>query len=268
MEPEKDINTEKGSFELKVGLAEMLKGGVIMDVTTPEQAIIACATEQAVIAFDPHRDARDRIGWTGGQPQHGRGEQVLRATCAGAADGGRKGIAAQVLPIADLDGVGLVRVQNHIAPARGGALVKVVIEVVERTAGLVVNVQRHAGRVKDLYGRTIIRRGGQPEGAAIGSVQRGGVDDAKIFGVGAGRAAHGVGDTAFIKIGDIARPCASRRGTGCWRKCLTCAAAKVIVEGFEMPRALHRAIAVQQVVSGLSIDGIIAKATGQCIGPG
>ncbi len=29
---------EKGSFDVKVGLAEMLKGGVIMDVTTPEQA--------------------------------------------------------------------------------------------------------------------------------------------------------------------------------------------------------------------------------------
>lgn len=32
---------EKGSFEVKIGLAEMLKGGVIMDVTTPEQAKIA-----------------------------------------------------------------------------------------------------------------------------------------------------------------------------------------------------------------------------------
>jgi len=32
---------DKGSFEVKVGLAEMLKGGVIMDVTTPEQARIA-----------------------------------------------------------------------------------------------------------------------------------------------------------------------------------------------------------------------------------
>ena len=32
---------EKGSFKLKVSLAEMLKGGVIMDVTNPEQAIIA-----------------------------------------------------------------------------------------------------------------------------------------------------------------------------------------------------------------------------------
>lgn len=30
-----------GSFEVKIGLAEMLKGGVIMDVTTPEQAQIA-----------------------------------------------------------------------------------------------------------------------------------------------------------------------------------------------------------------------------------
>ncbi|MBN1880256.1 pyridoxal 5'-phosphate synthase lyase subunit PdxS [bacterium] len=32
---------EKGSFEVKIGLAEMLKGGVIMDVTTAEQAKIA-----------------------------------------------------------------------------------------------------------------------------------------------------------------------------------------------------------------------------------
>lgn len=32
---------EKGSFKVKVGLAEMLKGGVIMDVVTPEQAKIA-----------------------------------------------------------------------------------------------------------------------------------------------------------------------------------------------------------------------------------
>ena len=31
----------KGTYEVKVGLAEMLKGGVIMDVTTPEQAKIA-----------------------------------------------------------------------------------------------------------------------------------------------------------------------------------------------------------------------------------
>jgi pyridoxal 5'-phosphate synthase pdxS subunit len=32
---------EKGTFEIKVGLAEMLKGGVIMDVTNSEQAKIA-----------------------------------------------------------------------------------------------------------------------------------------------------------------------------------------------------------------------------------
>ncbi|HUL76560.1 MAG TPA: pyridoxal 5'-phosphate synthase lyase subunit PdxS, partial [Vicinamibacteria bacterium] len=30
-----------GTLTLKTGLAEMLKGGVIMDVTTPEQAKIA-----------------------------------------------------------------------------------------------------------------------------------------------------------------------------------------------------------------------------------
>ena len=34
-------SVEKGSFEVKRALAEMLKGGVIMDVTTPEQANIA-----------------------------------------------------------------------------------------------------------------------------------------------------------------------------------------------------------------------------------
>lgn len=33
--------TELGSWKVKTGLAEMLKGGVIMDVTTPEQAKIA-----------------------------------------------------------------------------------------------------------------------------------------------------------------------------------------------------------------------------------
>lgn len=41
MRKEKSIHSEKGSFEVKVGLAEMLKGGVIMDVTTAEQAKIA-----------------------------------------------------------------------------------------------------------------------------------------------------------------------------------------------------------------------------------
>ena len=32
---------EKGSYEIKVGLAEMLKGGVIMDVMNADQAKIA-----------------------------------------------------------------------------------------------------------------------------------------------------------------------------------------------------------------------------------
>ncbi|MDE5832123.1 MAG: pyridoxal 5'-phosphate synthase lyase subunit PdxS [Desulfovibrio sp.] len=34
-------NRETGTFKVKAGLAQMLKGGVIMDVTTPEQAKIA-----------------------------------------------------------------------------------------------------------------------------------------------------------------------------------------------------------------------------------
>ncbi|MFI0435570.1 MAG: pyridoxal 5'-phosphate synthase lyase subunit PdxS [Parachlamydiaceae bacterium] len=41
MENEKMHVLENGSFKVKVALAEMLKGGVIMDVTTPEQARIA-----------------------------------------------------------------------------------------------------------------------------------------------------------------------------------------------------------------------------------
>jgi pyridoxal 5'-phosphate synthase pdxS subunit len=41
MPQENNPRQEKGSFEVKVGLAEMLKGGVIMDVTTPDQAKIA-----------------------------------------------------------------------------------------------------------------------------------------------------------------------------------------------------------------------------------
>src|SRR5690606_16802110 len=41
------------AFALKVGLAEMLKGGVIMDVTTPEQARIAeDAGAAAVMALE------------------------------------------------------------------------------------------------------------------------------------------------------------------------------------------------------------------------
>jgi pyridoxal 5'-phosphate synthase pdxS subunit len=36
-----EVDLERGTFRVKSGLAEMLKGGVIMDVTTPEQAKIA-----------------------------------------------------------------------------------------------------------------------------------------------------------------------------------------------------------------------------------
>lgn len=36
-----DIRTEKSTFRVKTGLAQMLKGGVIMDVVTPEHAKIA-----------------------------------------------------------------------------------------------------------------------------------------------------------------------------------------------------------------------------------
>ncbi len=38
---DKNTNTSYGEFEVKVGLAEMLKGGAIMDVTNAEQAKIA-----------------------------------------------------------------------------------------------------------------------------------------------------------------------------------------------------------------------------------
>jgi len=44
---------QKSTWRTKVGLAEMLKGGVIMDVTTPEQARIAAeAGAQAVMALE------------------------------------------------------------------------------------------------------------------------------------------------------------------------------------------------------------------------
>lgn len=46
-------NQDKGSFDVKVGLAEMLKGGVIMDVTNAEQARIAeDAGAAAVMALE------------------------------------------------------------------------------------------------------------------------------------------------------------------------------------------------------------------------
>jgi pyridoxal 5'-phosphate synthase pdxS subunit len=47
------METEKSTWRTKVGLAEMLKGGVIMDVTNPEQALIAAeAGAVAVMALE------------------------------------------------------------------------------------------------------------------------------------------------------------------------------------------------------------------------
>src|SRR6476661_3000753 len=46
-------NESKSTFRTKIGLAEMLKGGVIMDVVTPEQAVIAEeAGASAVMALE------------------------------------------------------------------------------------------------------------------------------------------------------------------------------------------------------------------------
>ncbi len=46
-------NGQVGSFKVKAGLAQMLKGGVIMDVVTPEQAVIAeTAGAVAVMALE------------------------------------------------------------------------------------------------------------------------------------------------------------------------------------------------------------------------
>ena len=57
------------TFELKVGLAQMLKGGVIMDVVTPEQAKIAedAGAADAADAADPadtDTDAADADAYT------------------------------------------------------------------------------------------------------------------------------------------------------------------------------------------------------------
>ena len=75
--------TTAEAFELKVGLAEMLKNGVIMDVTTPEQAKVAeDAGACAVMALErvPSDIRRDggvsrtlRHDGTGGPEQHRTG---------------------------------------------------------------------------------------------------------------------------------------------------------------------------------------------------
>ena len=58
--------TDRATFRVKSGLAEMLKGGVIMDVVTAEQAAIAeAAGAAAVMALErvPGRHPRGMAAW-------------------------------------------------------------------------------------------------------------------------------------------------------------------------------------------------------------
>ena len=53
-------NNKNTQYELNKGLAQMLKGGVIMDVTTPEQARIAeAAGACAVMALERTKSPRN-----------------------------------------------------------------------------------------------------------------------------------------------------------------------------------------------------------------
>ena len=69
-------NNKNTQYELNKGLAQMLKGGVIMDVTTPEQARIAeAAGACAVMALERiPADIRAAGGVSGGcqHPCHGK----------------------------------------------------------------------------------------------------------------------------------------------------------------------------------------------------
>ena len=49
MEHNGDTPRSEATFTVKAGLAEMLKGGVIMDVVTPEQAKLAEAAGAAAV---------------------------------------------------------------------------------------------------------------------------------------------------------------------------------------------------------------------------
>ena len=63
--------TNKGTPRLKTGLAEMLKGGVIMDVTDDAQARIAEAmgVEGADAAEKLHLIARKTVRWASASPR-------------------------------------------------------------------------------------------------------------------------------------------------------------------------------------------------------
>jgi pyridoxal biosynthesis lyase PdxS len=84
------MDKEVGSFAVKKGLAQMLKGGVIMDVVTPEHAIIAEeAGAVAVMALErvpaDIRAAHERPGFDHGDHgiglHSGNGEDTNRALC-------------------------------------------------------------------------------------------------------------------------------------------------------------------------------------------
>ena len=67
---------DQPSFRLKTGLAEMLKGGVIMDVVTPEQARVAedaGAAVPEVVAFERQDDwgGQWNLDWRTGADRHG-----------------------------------------------------------------------------------------------------------------------------------------------------------------------------------------------------
>ena len=73
-------------YELNKQLAQMLKGGVIMDVTTPEQAKIAeAAGACAVMALEriPEDDPRN----PGGRINSGHGKMQDRTFCGGTDSG-------------------------------------------------------------------------------------------------------------------------------------------------------------------------------------
>ncbi len=68
------MDGQTGTFELKKGLAQMLKGGVIMDVVTPEQARIAEAAEAVAVMALERVPADIRV--QGGVARNAFGRQV------------------------------------------------------------------------------------------------------------------------------------------------------------------------------------------------
>jgi hypothetical protein len=71
------MDNEVGTLRVKTGLAEMLKGGVIMDVTTAEQAKIAedagaCAVRPSS-ACPP--TSAGMAAWPAWRPDQGRGDR-------------------------------------------------------------------------------------------------------------------------------------------------------------------------------------------------